>query len=214
MSRSPTLIVSPHLDDAVLGLGQYLAVRPGTTVATVFAGIPEDGLSDYDRSCGFTTSTEAMTTRRDEDTAALRTLQGRPHHLDFLDRQYGQPTDDDTLTAALAAVYRPDVLAFVPLGIGHPDHEQVARCARAALPTGTLICFEELPYRVLHPEQVVDALDKIHAEGWAIGELPYPLDQGAREHKATAVACYTSQFPNGADDPCLLVPERAWRIAR
>lgn len=213
MSRAPTLIVSPHLDDAVLGLGQYLAVRPGTTVATVFAGIPEDELSDYDRSCGFTSSTEAMTTRRDEDAAALRTLHGRPHHLDFLDRQYGQPTDDDTLTAALAAMYRPDVLAFVPLGIGHPDHDQVARCARSALPAGTLVCFEELPYRVLHPEQVIEALDKIRAEGWAIGELPYPLEQGARERKVAALECYRSQFADPAE-PMFLCPERCWRIAR
>ena len=34
------VVVSPHLDDAVLGCGRFLAVHPGATVVTVFAGNP------------------------------------------------------------------------------------------------------------------------------------------------------------------------------
>jgi len=34
------LVVSPHLDDAVLSCGRLLAGRPGSVVATVFAGVP------------------------------------------------------------------------------------------------------------------------------------------------------------------------------
>ncbi len=34
------VVVSPHLDDAVLGCGQLLAAWPGATVVTVFAGKP------------------------------------------------------------------------------------------------------------------------------------------------------------------------------
>jgi hypothetical protein len=38
-----TVVLSPHLDDAVLSVGRFLAANPGTVVITVFAGIP-DGL--------------------------------------------------------------------------------------------------------------------------------------------------------------------------
>lgn len=34
------LVVSPHLDDAVLSCGCWLASRPGAAVVTVFAGRP------------------------------------------------------------------------------------------------------------------------------------------------------------------------------
>ena len=35
------VVVSPHLDDAVLGCGLLLDAVPGTTVLTVFTGAPE-----------------------------------------------------------------------------------------------------------------------------------------------------------------------------
>ena len=51
-----TVVLSPHLDDAVLSVGRFLAASPGTVVITVFAGIPGGlGLTRYDRSCGFAT---------------------------------------------------------------------------------------------------------------------------------------------------------------
>lgn len=208
--------ISPHLDDAVLSLGQFLAGVARSVVVTVFAGIPEHGLSEYDRSCGFTSSSEAMRARRAEDISACRSLNAEAVHLDFLDQQYGTPADDAAISAALLPFYRSDWLILVPLGIGHPDHVQVARCARDARPEGTLIAYEEAPYRVLWPEQAADVLDKIRAEGWAVADLPYPLEVGARACKVRALAEYKSQFPTveAASEPAILVPERAWRIAR
>lgn len=209
-----SLIISPHLDDAILGLGQFAAAeRP--MILTVFAGIPDETLTPYDEACGFTSSRDAMRHRREEDRAACRICDTRALHLDFLDGQYGRPTDDETLTTELKQFFSPHYQTFIPLGIGHPDHEQVARCARAACPSGEgFLAYEELPYRVLHPEQVADALDKIRADGFAVAELPHPIEQGEREQKAAAIACYRSQFPDGADDPCLLVPERCWQIRK
>lgn len=206
------VIVSPHLDDAVLSLGQFMALGP-TTVVTVFAGAT-DGLSDYDESCGFISSREAMTARRAEDLTACSILAATPTHLDFLDQQYKQPTADEDIVAVLKRFIRPDRAIFAPLGIGHPDHVQVARCVREAAGDHHLFVYEELPYRVLWPEQAHDALAKIRAEGFDIAEVPHPFKHGPREKKASAVAAYASQFPDGATDPCLLVPERCWRIAR
>ena len=36
------LVISPHLDDAVLSCGALLAAHRGAVVATVFAGVPRD----------------------------------------------------------------------------------------------------------------------------------------------------------------------------
>lgn len=209
------VILSPHCDDAILSLGQFMTTAP-CTVVTVFAGIPSSGLSAYDESCGFTESSTAMRTRRLEDQRACELLGANVVHLDFLDAQYQYPADDATITKTLEAFYRPDWRIFAPVGIGHPDHVQTARCARAAMAAGTQFAFEELPYRVQHPEQVIDALNKIRAEGWDIADLPDPLEQGARNRKAAALERYDSQFPTveAAHEPMFLCPERCWRIAR
>lgn len=205
-------ILSPHLDDAVLSLGQFMQTEP-CTVVTVFAGSPRDGLSDYDASCGFTTSAQAMTKRIAEDDAALAMLNAKGERLQFLDQQYGQPVDRDELTAALEPFIQPDVM--VPLGLGHPDHALVARCVRATAPVGMpMFFYEELPYRVLWPEQAHAALVAMQLSGWTRQNLPYPFQSGNRYYKASAIGHYASQFPNGADDPCLLVPERCWRATK
>lgn len=208
-----SVILSPHLDDAVLSLGQFMQTEP-CTVVTVFAGNPDAGLSDYDASCGFATSSDAMASRRAEDLLALRELGIIDiAHLPFLDRQYDEPTADEMLTTELLPFLKPDVI--VPLGLGHPDHAQVFRCVIDAVPRGMpLFFYEELPYRVLWPEQAHAARKLLMLNGFKIQELPFPILQGDRDVKAKAIAEYRSQFPNGADDPCLLVPERMWRAVK
>ena len=65
------LVVSPHLDDAVLSLSAWLASRSRlerVVVATVFS----EGDADYP-------------TRRAEDVAALSLLGAEPLHLGLLD---------------------------------------------------------------------------------------------------------------------------------
>lgn len=213
-------VVSIHCDDAILSLGAYLA-HPDTTgaaVYTVLAGLPKPGvLTDYDRSCGFESSLTAMRARRKEDVGAMMVVGAAGRHFTFLDGQYRSHNGDEWYAEMVLWLHRtmsPEIHTFAPLGIGHPDHVLVARACRDAVPVGALVLYEELPYRVLHPEQVVDALEAVRAEGWTVDALPYPLPQGPREVKERAIACYKSQFPNGAVDPCLLVPERAWRITR
>lgn len=220
-------VICPHLDDAVLSLGQYMATRPGDLeVVTVLAGVPPVGLlTDYDRARGFTTSAESVRARLDEDADALNLLGAGFARLRFFDQQY-RPTGADpgfSIAGAIKEMYSPKELLFAPLGIGHPDHVLVADAARYAVmqhsgevPVGLLL-YEELPSRVLNPEQVVERLEVVRAEGWSIDPLPWPLEQGGKVHreaKAGAIACYKSQFPDGADDPCLLVPERVWRVTR
>ncbi|MCV5262168.1 PIG-L family deacetylase, partial [Escherichia coli] len=73
------LVISPHLDDGVFGCGQLLAAHPGSTVLTVFAGVPEAAPApEWDRRCGFTSAQAAMAARREEDRRALTRLAARP----------------------------------------------------------------------------------------------------------------------------------------
>src|SRR5881397_1979014 len=121
----PVLVVSPHLDDAVLSTGQFLAGRPNAVVVTLFAGHPPEGTAtDYDRKCGFTDSLDAVATRRDEDVNALAILRATPMQLDYLDQQYGEERDLGAMVIKLKAVIRAVAPEFVlaPLGLLHPDH--------------------------------------------------------------------------------------------
>ena len=94
-----TLVVSPHLDDAVLSCGEFLSAASDATVVTVFAGMPADcGVStDYDRQCGFVSAEHAMRTRWQEDRAALATLGVELMHLPCVDSQYAPLPDIERL---------------------------------------------------------------------------------------------------------------------
>ena len=71
------VVVSPHLDDAVLSLGATIAhaVQSGSNVEilTVFACAPDSNAptDDWDRKSGFTTEGEAAQQRRREDEAPV-----------------------------------------------------------------------------------------------------------------------------------------------
>lgn len=205
-------VISPHPDDAVLSLGQYLAATPGCEVLTVLAGIPNEGVSDYDAARGFTSSADAMTARRTEDTNALTELGAKVKFGPFYDSQYRLANSADRIADWLTDAFSYEWHTFVPLGLGHPDHREIARlCRRVAGPE--ILLYEELPYRVLHPEQAADALMVVRAEGWILDPLPYPLPQGAACDKRSALQCYASQW-HEPDDPCFYVPERVWRATR
>ena len=101
------LVISPHLDDAVLSCGALLAAHRGAVVATVFAGVPRDPRqrTEWDARSGFADAAEALAARRAEDAAALAELGAAPRWLDFRDDQYGDPERVDELAAALGAVF-------------------------------------------------------------------------------------------------------------
>lgn len=210
------IFVSPHLDDAVLSCGQLLELHAGSVVVTVMAGMPlgDLPLTIYDAHSGFTSGREAVFSRRQEDLRAGWVLDVEMAHLEFLDGQYGVPVDAGAIVAALEGWER-DVWV-IPLGIGHPDHEIVARCARAAARRmgSRVVAYEELPYRVIDPAGVGRAIASIEAEGWTVAEDTLTRDRAAgasKERKRAAVGCYRSQSW-ALDADCLFVPERYYSL--
>lgn len=212
------LIISPHLDDAVLSVGQVMAGWPGATVATVFAGRPSDPMvqTSYDRDCGFLNAGRAVARRRSEDKAALHILNAHPVHLDFVDHQYGEPADEQAITDTLLALTaKAEATVLIgPLGLAHPDHH-TARRAYEQLLTRTTVeawLYEDLPSRVLWPEEVPEALAWWKGTGHR-PELGF-VGTGPLERKQRALERYRSQQgPLLALSPhAFLVPERLWRL--
>lgn len=211
----PLLIVSPHMDDAVLSAGQLMAGRPDVVVCTVFAGMPADRMqrTSYDANCGFDNAEHAVTRRQAEDAQALRHLHARGRHLPFVDHQYEPdlrppPRQIALAVAAIITEVAPDAVLW-PVGLGHPDHMLVAAAGRTL---GTIIdvpryVYEEMPYRVLHPEQVPGAL--------AAWDVPYLagdfLGTGHPGTKQRAMQAYASQLW-ALDRHAIRCPERFHRV--
>ena len=105
------VVVSPHLDDAVLGCGRLLAAHPNATVITVYAGAPSpypDPPTSWDQLAGFGPGDDVLARRRGEDERALAELDATPVWLDFVEHQYlerpdwvGADQTVDTLEAAI-----------------------------------------------------------------------------------------------------------------
>lgn len=206
------LVISPHLDDAALSLGQTLAGQPDATVLTVLAGVPADDgrLTPYDELCGFTSSAEAVRTRLDENERACAVLD--VDHIDgpWLDDQYREPFPGLVLDRWLITRLTGFDTVLIPVGIGHPDHIRVAAVALAATTGIRTGVYLESPWYVRHPRDSVHTLDAIAAR-WPL--TPAELPVGSRDTKREAVECYASQL--GPDMRAhVYAPEHVWWLER
>lgn len=177
-----TLIVSPHLDDAVFSLGRMVA-RLGAEafVVTVHGGGSEERI------------------REDVEALAVLGCTGLawPHRPD-------SEADPAVRLARLARRRWAQVL--VPLGIYHPDHLAVSEACRLT-PWGDAAVgvYEDLPYRVWWPDQ---AFHRRRAWGLADGDEP-ETQAGPLDLKLKAAECYRSQITDDIRE-VLSVPERVW----
>ena len=216
------VVISPHLDDAVFGCGQMLAAHPGSTVVTVFAGMPADAeqVAEWDVRCGFENAREAVTGRRDEDRKALALLGARPLWLDFTDSQYGPAPSVDDIATVLRAVLRAFVghRVLYPLGLFHSDHRLVHEASAAALtehPNDQVLVYEDALYRAL-PRLLQARLAELLQRGIAATPIPIAMKTDATDagRKTRAVSAYASQLrafgPGGYAD--VEQPERCWRL--
>lgn len=127
-----TVILSPHLDDAVLSCWHVLTQPGEVTVVNVFAGIPT-GLEEpawWDRYTGAADSGERVRERIEEDRRAL-SLAGRiPVNLDILDEQYRDGQPPPSLTGRLREVIEPGAIVYAPATFAdHADHRLVGAAA-------------------------------------------------------------------------------------
>jgi LmbE family N-acetylglucosaminyl deacetylase len=127
-----TVILSPHLDDAVLSCWHVLTQPGEVMVINVFAGVPT-GLEEpawWDRYTAAADSGERVRERIEEDRRAL-SLAGRiPVNLDLLDEQYRDGQPPPSLTGRLREVMEPGALVYAPAALAdHADHRLVRAAA-------------------------------------------------------------------------------------
>lgn len=202
------LVISPHFDDAVLSVGQFLAGRPNADVLTVFGGKPTPPVVEwrYDQSRGFKSPDEAVDARRAEDKAALDVLGAHQFVLDIPDGQYQEGHSLADIQNGILAQAATENYEFIvaPLGLAHPDHEEVNLAVHGIFKElGKPIYFyEDIPSRVLHPEKVWPKVRGMKLEFIGDGDIV---------KKITALECYKSQWGfDVLNERLCLVPERFW----
>lgn len=219
--ESGTLLLSPHLDDAVLDCWGELASEEPVRVVNLFAGVPPAGTAVpmWDRITGASDSAARMRERLAEDASALALAGREPLNLPLLDAQYlrqgGRPGPEEldrALATGLAGESFARVLAPAAIG-GHPDHVLARRYARVLARAGFAVAlYAELPYCVAHgwpgwvdgrgddPFRDVDPFWSSFLAGVTeLGQLRAArvarLDDAAAAAKLAAMRCYRSQLP-------------------
>ena len=187
---SSVVVVSPHLDDAVLSC--YDELGPATAVVTVFAGIPPAGGEPgrWDREDGVTDSPARMRERREEDLEALARSGSRAVHLGLLDSQYADVPPASELAAILAPILEPAARVLGPAGIGNRDHKVVRDAVLLARPDAVL--YADLPYALHHDHGGFALPDEIGDRDAERMELE--LDEAVLAEKVAAVRCYRTQL--------------------
>lgn len=208
------LLVSPHFDDAILSAGQFMADRPDTVVLTVFGGFPKNAdevHSPYDEKSGFKNAQEAVEARRWEDNMAVSMLKGTAIHLDFPDSQYGEHSSLPNITSEIQRILDAGEYEgiYAPIGLDHPDHEIVTLAVTSLITDLPIVLWEDLPTRVVYPEQVPERLRQI---GLAYRPDRVIFEKTLIADKMRSLACYGSQISTGILDPYILyVPERFYK---
>jgi LmbE family N-acetylglucosaminyl deacetylase len=214
---APGLVLSPHLDDAILSCWSVVASARAVNVVNVFAGSPSPGrLTVWDAITGAEDSAARVRERIAEDRDALARAARTPANLTLLDAQYRRPPAPGLaeLDAAVTAVVDSASRVYVTSGVGaHPDHLLVRRYGRMLLRRGIPVTvYLEHPYCVRHgwppwvdggapePNRDVDAYWRSFLD--EVPEMPplrsghvERLEDGVAAAKLEAMLCYRTQMP-------------------
>jgi LmbE family N-acetylglucosaminyl deacetylase len=219
-SGSGPVVVSPHLDDAVLSAAVQL-MRPGARLVTACTASPPAGaaLGVWDRLTGATDAGQRLRDRLVEDDAALAVLGVTGTvRLDWPDDQH-VPARTRELPAQLVDRLRAELTGaaevWVPAAIGHhPDHVAVRDAAlTVADPQAAIHHYADVPYSVRYgwPPSVTGgepASPYVDVEFWLAEELAdagldaadltrtvHLLDADQQRRKVAAMSCYATQIP-------------------
>jgi LmbE family N-acetylglucosaminyl deacetylase len=223
------LVLSPHLDDAVLGIGNVISAAHDPIVATIFAGDPGDvGASSWDSAIGDTAS-EATILRRNEDIDAMRLLGATAVHLGFLEASYRSRFGCHETRGSvdlfssirreivdLLDAHEPDAVV-IPVGLHHIDHLITTTAGISASLTDRrcdLWAYAEQPYADFDA-----AFARRRVRGLRAVAVPLEFSSEC-EHlaaKVNAVRAYRSQieplqrvFPDW--DPAEPISEQLWQL--
>jgi LmbE family N-acetylglucosaminyl deacetylase len=196
----PVVIISTHLDDAVLSCAQLIHATSNVTVITVLAGAPDAFHEGYNsRTTGEPFAPNAMKIRRDEDAKAMAMLSAQYVWLDFLDNDYLEAPhsseEQQEIRDEISNVFkerRPQTV-LSPLGLSHPDHIAVSdACLELAAQSDYEWYFYlDMPYALAMPELLPERLRAIEKTLELSALEPYSNNPGI---KREVMKLYESQF--------------------
>ena len=220
----PVLVLSPHLDDAVLSCGSFLHAHPSTTVVTVLAGAPDAFHEGYNsETTGKPYAPDAIGVRRDEDRRAMDFLGATPIWLDLLDADYAAyrpPTDyGDVIKDEIGRVLdeiRPKSV-FAPLGLMHADHVAVSQaCLELAVDSPfAWYLYMDLPYGLANRRLSSRRVATISRHVRLVEFDSYVGEPGIKQR---AMSLYASQYAmtrrnfRKKFDATMRGTERYWRV--
>ena len=200
------VVVSPHLDDAIMSIGGLIIrmARAGQLVRilTVFAGLPAwvGPPSPWDAQRGLTIAADVFAARAAEDVGAAARLGVDGIRLPFLDAGYDTERDPDAIWAAMAPHLADAHLVLVPgVPLAHADHRFVAELTMARLDDPACLGFyAEQPY-CLRPRYLRNFLTRAAAPGLLPAGMSVTwedirLGSSERRAKAQAIACYAGEL--------------------
>jgi LmbE family N-acetylglucosaminyl deacetylase len=206
--ESRRIVISPHLDDAVLSSWHVLEAGDATVV-TVFTAAPEAGTSGWwDRLTGSDDSPGRVRERVREDERAMSLAGSDYVHLDLLDEQYRRNGASPPVAEALAEHVSGAGEVYAPLGFFFSGDHELVREAVLGLRADTRL-YADLPHAGFwglptwvngrRGELDVDAAwrQRIAETGLdpsALTASVHALDDDAYERKLAAVRCYDTQF--------------------
>ena len=216
--EGPIIVLSPHLDDAVLDCWSVITGSEEVSVVNVCARPPKPGRAFYwDRVAGARDSAAMMAQRLVEDREALALAGRAPLNLPFLDAQYRvgrRPPSLVELDAALVGHLPAASTIYAPmcLGLVHCDHVLVRSYALAMAPAGFSVwLYADAPYAVEYgwPGAVTGDADdpNLNIEAYWEPTLPpgFGVDCSTAEvvrlgapeaaAKLLAMQTYRTQFP-------------------
>jgi LmbE family N-acetylglucosaminyl deacetylase len=235
----PAVILSPHLDDAVLSCWHLLTQPDDVAVINVFAGVPSGLLAPawWDEFTGASDSAERVRERIEEDRNALAVAGRTAVNLGFLDEQY-RPNDQPLgpLTEQIERLLEPGDQIYAPAAFAnHTDHALVRSAALALRADGFEVSlYADLPHATVRgwpawvsgrngpvSKDLAGALwDRVLAATGAVAPEVHHLDDASHARKLAAVEMYGTQLraleefvgcPLG--DPEVLGHEVTWPTA-
>jgi GlcNAc-PI de-N-acetylase len=234
-----TVILSPHLDDAVLSCWHVLTQPGEASVINVFAGVPTH-LGEpawWDAYTGATDSATRVRERIEEDRRALALAGRTATYLGFLDEQYrDQPQPLEPLVEEIGRRLQPGAHVHAAAALTqHTDHALVRSAALALRAAGFVVSlYADLPHATAHgwPAWVTGsqtpATKDFAAAAWgqalagaeALAPVVHELDLESHAQKLAAVRMYATQLQALAEfagrslsDPELLGFEVQWATA-
>jgi LmbE family N-acetylglucosaminyl deacetylase len=204
--RGRLVVVSPHLDDAVLSLGATIAhaAEAGSHVEilTVFACLPTSDAptDDWDRKSGFATEGEAAQQRRREDKTACAILGVAPRWFEFGAQPYDRHASmEEVVSAVAAATAGADTVLMPGFPLAHADHAALTNGLLShGLSCRSVGLYAEQPYSFDRSATPAGPIAEMPAARVHSGTLTWQRSGATRKHRALklrAVKQYVSQLP-------------------